>query len=116
MKELRKEHIKEFKEIKELRKETYMEKNQLHDKAIAHDKQIFEKPLSEGKFQDKLQDKLSEGGGHGGFGGFGSSGTGSIDDRVAFLESQMGMIQPFIGQSLRPDLSEGALQGENNDE
>ena len=116
VKELRKEHIKEFKEIKELRKETYMEKNQLHDKAIAHDKQIFEKPLSEGKFQDKLQDKLSEGGGHGGFGGFGSAGTGSIDDRVTFLESQMGMIQPFIGQSLRPDLSEGALQGENNDE
>lgn len=123
IKEIRKENVKEFKEFKEFRKESFTEKNQIHDKFTAHDKQLIEKPLSEGKFQDKLsdgkfQDKLNEGG-NGGLGGGGlgfSPGSGSVEERLAFLEAQLSNIQPFIGQSLRPDLSEGALQGEEGDE
>jgi hypothetical protein len=31
---------------------------------------------------------------------------------LAQLEAQLGFVQPFIDQSIRPDLSQGALQGE----
>ena len=42
----------------------------------------------------------------------------SLEERLASLEARLGFIQPFIDQSYRPDLSQGALQneGETTDE
>ena len=107
-KEFRKEFKLEKNEIKEF------EKNLITDKATAHDKQLIENKLSDNKFSDG---KLGEGGGLG-FGRMQGEANvpGSIDARLAQLEAIVGQIQPFIEQSLRPDLSEGALSGEDQDE
>ena len=53
-------------------------------------------------------------GGTGLGGGSGIRGGMSLEDRLASIENQLSYIQPFIEQSLRPDLSQGALQGESD--
>jgi len=117
-----KEHLgKELIKDKEFRKEFKIEKNEtkeiekafITEKASAHDKLLIENKLGDGKFSDG---KFGEGGGGGGWGrtmaGNETQGT-SLEARVAQLEAIIGQIQPFIDQSIRPDLSQGALSGEN---
>lgn len=108
-KELRKETVKEKQEIKEI------EKTVISEKGVAPDKHLVENKVGDGKFSDQ---KLGEGGGGFGFGRTmsGENIPGSIDARLSQLEAIVGQIQPFIEQSLRPDLSEGALSGEDQDE
>ncbi len=110
-KELRKDkiEIKEIKEGKEIKEKEFKEldKSLITDKATAHDKQLVEKQT------DKFSDKLTEGGlGRPG----GLLGGGSVEQRLAQLEAQLGFMQPFIDQSIRPDLSQGALQGGEEEE
>ena len=127
-----KEHLhKELIKEKEIRKEFKVEKNEIkefekpitdhkiHDKIP--DKTLVENKLGDGKFSDgKFSDgKLGEGGGGLGFGR--SAGTtenqpGSLEGRIAQLEAMLSQIQPFIDPSLRPDLSEGALSGEDQED
>ena len=117
-----KEHLgKELIKEKELRKEYKIEKNEIKEieKPLVSehkipDKTFVENKLGDGKFSDG---KLGEGGG----GGFGRSSSGenqpaSLETRIAQLEATLGQIQPFIDQSLRPDLSRGALSGEDQSE
>ncbi len=108
--------VKEIKEIKEIKlekvelKEIRADKTLISDKGLIRDKQIVEKRV------DKLNEKLADGG----FNNLTQDLTGqadySVEQRLALLESQLSYIQPFIEQELRPDLSEGALQGENDQE
>ncbi|CAN5117896.1 hypothetical protein BH09BAC4_BH09BAC4_17640 [soil metagenome] len=104
----RKELIKE-KELAKEHKDLIFEKPQ-PDKQIKEkdkDKDIFEKP-GDGKFNDgKLAD---QGGGGFGFGG----GTPDVLGRVSALESRMNALEPFISQSLRPDLINGAYRQETD--
>jgi immune inhibitor A len=117
-KEFRKEFKREKIEIKEI------EKSFITEKATAHDKQLVENKLSDGKLSDgKLSEgKLGEGKlGEGGGLGFGrvmgmENAAGSLEARLSQLEAIVGQIQPFIEQALRPDLSEGALSGEDQEE
>jgi immune inhibitor A len=111
-----KERGKEFFKEKELRKEIKAEykevrKDHMADKYLTQDKLQIEKPAAtEGKMVDgKLVDgKLGEGG----FGRAGMEGRLGVEERLANLETQLAFLQPFIEKTLRPDLSEGALQGE----
>ena len=86
------------------------------EKPIIDKMSSFDKGLTEGG-------KLTEG--WGGFGGAPESGAGTaqLEARVAVLEAALrqltgsggaGAAQPFIGSALRPDLSEGALMGEED--
>ena len=102
-KEFRKEFKNEKIEIKEI------EKNHITEKASAHDKLLIEHKLGDGKFTDG---KLGEGGGFGRMASSSGTQPGSLESRIAQLEAILGQIQPFIEQSLRPDLSQGALSGE----
>jgi immune inhibitor A len=116
-KEIRKEIVKEKEfakeikveklEIKEIKEVKEFDKHLISDKGLAKDKGLVEGKVTDGKL---VEGKLADG-------GFGktSSGEGgmSVEERLANLEALVGMIQPFINQSLRPDLSQGALQGEN---
>jgi immune inhibitor A len=112
-KEISKEIIKEKEISKDLKNEKLehkeIEKNIISDKGVAHDKQLVEKNA------DKFSDKLVEGGGLGRPGGLGGGGL-TVEQRLAQLEAQLGFMQPFIDQSIRPDLSQGALQGEDEDD
>ncbi|MFT3936245.1 MAG: M6 family metalloprotease domain-containing protein [Chitinophagaceae bacterium] len=106
-KDIKNEKI-EHKEIKEI------DKSLITDKATAHDKQLVEKQIDTKLADNKLADnKLTEGG-LGRPGGLGGNLT--VEQRLAQLEAQLGFMQPFIDQSIRPDLSQGALQGEQDDE
>ena len=128
---------KEFIKDKELRKEISKEiVKDLLDKRVQFDKNIAsekipDKTFVEGKFTDKLTDgKFSEGKfaegkfAEGRPGGFGQSSSTGIDDlaaRVSALETALGGLHgasagsgPFIGNELRPDLSQGALAGEDD--
>lgn len=109
-KEFKKEFKNEKFEFKEIEKNIIKDKSIVNEKAVAHDKTLVENKLGDGKFSDG---KLGEGGG-GGFGHMTQSGgmSGNLESRVAQLEAMLGQIQPFIEQSLRPDLSQGALSGE----
>jgi len=102
-------------EIKEIKKETFPDKH-LPEKPLIHDKTIVEKPAAtEGKFADgKFTEGKAGEGGTGLGGGSGIRGGMSLEDRLASIENQLSYIQPFIEQSLRPDLSQGALQGESD--
>lgn len=117
-KELLKDAIKDKELTKELRKDVIIDKTAITDKIAIRDKTLIEKPAAtEGKLIDhKLSDgKLSEG-------GFNPRGLGAVADggsveaRLAALENILSQITPFIDQSIRPDLSEGALQGEGDTE
>jgi immune inhibitor A len=120
---LRKEVIKEKEFRKEFHKEFKIEKNEIKEiekhlwEHKIPDKTLVENKLGDGKFSDgKFSDgKLGEGGGGGlGFGrSTGISQTLDLESRVAQLETILGQIKPFIDPSLRPDLSEGALSGED---
>ncbi|MEO6313832.1 MAG: M6 family metalloprotease domain-containing protein [Chitinophagaceae bacterium] len=108
-KEISKELKQEKIEIKEIEKQA--DKHLVNDKGIAHDKTLVEKP------GDKFTEKISEGGLGRPGGLLGGGGHLSVEQRLAQLEAQLGFVQPFIDQSKRPDLSQGALLGEDdNDE
>lgn len=104
-KELRKEHKREKIEFKEI------------EKGIDHkipDKTLVENKLGDGKFSDG---KLGEGGGGFNFNtGVSSNQPSNLEGRIAQLEGLIAQIQPFIDPSLRPDLSQGALSGEGEED
>lgn len=113
IKETTKEIIKE-KDIKELKIEKLeskeikdAEKSLITDKGVSKDKTLVEGKVGDGKVGDG---KVGEGG----LGGLGttSQAGASLEQRLANLEAIVSYIQPFIGQSLRPDISQGALQFE----
>jgi immune inhibitor A len=97
--------IKERKEVKEFKE--FKEPKEV--KEIKEPKEIKER--KEIKEKDKDIEKPAEG-----FGTpeQGSYGTGSIEARVAALEARMSALEPFIGGSLRPDLRQSALAGEED--
>ncbi len=129
-KEISKELHKEFKDGKEIRFDKLPDKHN-------PDKQVFENKLSDGKFSDGkfAEGKLGEGRpggfGHGGglgggLGGGSGSSTEELLARIAALEAAVGggggggggggagAGGPFIGNELRPDLSQGSLSGEDD--
>ena len=120
VKEIHKELIKEKEFRKELKNEKieFKEIEKLKEKVSIHDKLLVENKLGDGKFSDG---KLGEGGGGGlgrnlSSGDFDQSQSASLENRVAQLEAIIGQIQPFIEQSIRPDLSQGALSAEDQPE
>ena len=104
-KEIRKEHKREKSEFKEI------------EKGIDHkipDKTLVENKLGDGKFSDG---KFGEGGGGFNFNtGLSAHQPSSLEERIAQLEGLFAQIQPFIDPSLRPDLSQGALSGEGEED
>ena len=112
----------EFKSLREKNLFKELSRDKLPEKPIIDKSFAFDKG-----FVDKPGEKPGEGGG-GGFGrpgGFSQAG----DDRIAQLEARVGALesaynnlaggsgsaqQPFIGSELRPDLSTGALAGEED--
>lgn len=116
-----KEH-KDFKEGKEIKEKDIVDKTHeklpkevekpATDKSAAFDKG-FDKPGDHGK--------LGEGGGLGGGGGFGGRSESLLANLIARIDAleaaqggagSAGMVQPFIGGQLRPDLTQSALLGE----
>ncbi len=118
-KEIKEKDTKEFKEFKEGKEFKEIEKSLIAEKRVP-DKGLVENKLSDGKFGDN---KLGEGRpGGGGLGG-GLGGQGVVSDllaRIAALEAAVGgggdgqQGGPFIGNELRPDLSQGALSAEDD--
>jgi len=107
-----KDIIKDKIENKEFRKDFIPDKQLIIDKTQIVDKGWTEKPAAtEGKF---TEGKLTEG--KVGEAGFRQPRRPnmSIEERLSNLEAQLSMIQPFIEQALRPDLSQGALQNEGD--
>jgi hypothetical protein len=86
------------------------------EKPVVDKHAAFDKP-----FDGKNGDKLNEGGA---FPGGGAWGGTVVEARLANLEALVGHLaaqlsqamapQPFIGQDLRPDLSQGALADEDD--
>jgi len=90
---------KEVKEIKEFDKDLGDKRPEKPDidKRVGFDKGFDDKRL-DGKFAD---------------GPLGAAPAGSLEERVAALEAALfGGDEPFIGQQLRPDLTDSALAGE----
>jgi immune inhibitor A len=134
-KDIRKEIRKEI--AKEIRKEFLPDNKAIFpdkrpekpiiDKGVAFDKGFVDKS-SEGKPADG--GKLGDGGFGGGFSGVGGGqqeptpGAAQLEARIAALEDIVAQLtgggagkppaQPFIGSALRPDLSQGALLGEED--
>ncbi|QDA61178.1 M6 family metalloprotease domain-containing protein [Hymenobacter jejuensis] len=119
-KEIAKENKDLHKDVKETIKDIHPDKTLISDKATANDKTVIsdkslvhekgvagEKGLVEHKLGDnKLGDnKLGEGGGglH-----------PSVEGRLNQLEHRLNTLEPFIGRSLRPDLSTGAYSQEDD--
>ena len=97
----RKEFVKDVKDVRE---------KPIIDKSAARDKS----PISE-KPGDKFRDKGNEGGFRSRRGEAGLSGrVAELEARVAELEAELEATEPFIGSELRPDLSQGALLGEDD--
>jgi immune inhibitor A len=116
-----KEFIKDKELVKELQKEIKeFEKSVLADqKATTLDKTFIEKNADKPKEIDKqvekpkdIEGKLGDIGGRLGQLGRTAGEGGSLEERLARLESLLGYFQPFIEQSLRPDLSQSAYMGE----
>ncbi len=103
-----KELIKE-KEIFKERKE--FEKSVVADKSGSHDKTFIEKQKDAEKPKD-FEGKLSDIGGR--LGQLGRAEDAGLEDRLARIEAMLGYIQPFIEQSLRPDLSGAAYQQDDS--
>lgn len=108
-KEKERKEVKEFKDVKELEKPIRDHPGKpVTDKSAALDKGTDHK-FADGKFADRP----------GGLGG--AEGYPDLEARVAALESAlagMGMDQgqesPFIGEDLRPDLSQSAFMAEDD--
>jgi immune inhibitor A len=108
------------KEAKEVLDKSVVLEKPIRDKALVKEiegktfakeveKPVTDKSAGFDKGTDKLSEKFAEGGGLGGFGGFGFGGFG-FSGQPGFGQPA----QPFIGSELRPDLSQGALLGEEN--
>ena len=126
----RKEHIKEKESMrdkdlrkeyyKELRKEIYKEK---YEKEVFSDKKSdkpdidkgvsYDKGFSDGKYTDGKYTDGKFGDGKFGDGGFDFH-AGIGQDPGMCQQGEEGAIEPFIGSELRPDLSKGALSGEDD--
>ena len=112
-KDIKSEKIEKKEKIEKLEKKEKVEK--LEQKEFYKEK--YDKPFKEGKpIIDKL-DKPDE--------GYPSPiqpidpgalipGARSIEDRLSDLEQSIGSLTAFIGQGLRPDLSQGALKSEED--
>jgi immune inhibitor A len=87
-----KDRIKDFKEIKEFKEK---------DKEIKEKDKDFEKPGEGGGFGRQMPEQ-------------GPYGPANLEARITALEARMSVIEPFIDASLRPDLREGALAGEED--
>lgn len=101
----RKDLIKDKELIKE-QKDLVFEKPQPDKPFKEKDKDIFEKP-GDGKLNEG---KLAEQGGGLGLG----SGTPDLTGRMSALENRMNALEPFISQSLRPDLVNAAYRQESD--
>ncbi|HRP88739.1 MAG TPA: M6 family metalloprotease domain-containing protein [Edaphocola sp.] len=113
------------------KKELIIEKNRIHDKALAREKAIIhdkavviDKSIISEKPKDKTWvEKPTEKVGETGFGHIvGSDYSGienlSLEERVAIIEAQLGLInnaESFIDPSLRPDLDDSALSDEESE-
>lgn len=114
---LRKEIIKE----KEIRKEFKIEKSEIKeidktwisDKTSAHDKHLVENKITDTKLTDG---KVGEGWNRGGGGPNQVNESRTVEERLAALEALLSQLSPFIDESQRPDLSEGALSNEDEAE
>lgn len=111
-----KENIKELIHDKQLRIEKPVIREKLFDKQISADKRPDKSWVEGGKFADKLNE-----GRPGGLGGGGIRPGGVSNEellaRIAALEAALagsGGGAPFIGEELRPDLSQGALSAEDD--
>jgi hypothetical protein len=120
----------ERKELKEAKlegkeiKEAKLEKNELKEQKLekVEQKELEKiKPEVEGKqirekINEKLSDKLAEGGGGllGGGGGVQGAPPESVDDRLDRIEGTLAELFHFIGGDLRPDLGQGALSHESD--
>jgi len=96
---------KEFKELrKEFLKERFGEKTRLKE-VLGENKWDRDKHLVEvpDDWRDRFDPRIRGGGD-----------IGSLEARVAALESRLGQAQPFISRELRPDLSGGALAAEED--
>lgn len=113
--------VKEFKEIKEIRKEVIKDKEIRKElikdkerlKEIHPDKPIKEKDKDKERFE-KPGDKLLDGrpGDLGNFGMGTTTPTTDPMDRLTVIESRLNALEPFISQALRPDLVAGAYSQE----
>jgi hypothetical protein len=118
LKEIKEKDIKDVKEGKELKevkevkeKPEKVEIKELKDK----EKEIKEKDIKEQfeKAIDKQIEKQFEKGREGGVIGAAPA-AGSIESRLAALEAAVSQLAHFITGELRPDLSQGALSGEED--
>jgi immune inhibitor A len=112
-----KEGRKDFKEIKEVAKDVKELKEGAKDVKELKEGAKDLKEVKEGGKDFKEGKEIFErpGGGFGGFGQAPSEGAGdlgALEARVAALEAQLGGTEPFIDESLRPDLSRGAYEAE----
>lgn len=121
-KEIKEKDFKEHKDVKEGKDFKEIEKNLATEKRLP-DKTLVENKLADGKFTEKLADGRPGGLGGGFGGGLGDGGGGTVAEllaRIAALEAAVGGGGgaqgggPFIGNELRPDLSQGALAGEDD--
>lgn len=102
---------KDFKEIKELKDQ---KEKDLKEFGIDKPTKEVEKPAKE---IDKRKDseKFTEGGGGGGLHGAGAGAPpADTEARLAALETRLGALEPFIEASLRPELRDAALAGEED--
>jgi hypothetical protein len=117
-----KEFIKDKEIAKELQKEfKEFEKSIISEKSTSHDKTFIEKQADKPKEIDKpkevdkpkdFEGKLGDIGGRLGQLGRAQGEGGGLEERLARIESLLGYIEPFIQQTLRPDLSQSAYMGE----
>jgi len=90
---------KEFKEIKEVEKNPKEGKELEKHQIEKNPKELVEKNVGEGGIQERVT----------------GMGDGSVEQRLAAVETALGGLLHFIGGELRPDLSTSALGGEARD-
>ena len=107
--------------IQKLEKAEKSEKTELKDplkekiEMLERGKELGKDSIKEKDYGKEGKDSLNEKDAYsetppGGFGG--SVGAGSVEERLASLEANVGELAHFIGAELRPDLTGGALSGE----
>lgn len=110
-KELAKDQVKDKRE-KEIKEVKELAKDQIKDKREKEIKEI--KEFKEKDFEGKGA-LGQEGPGAGGYGQYSEAwGAAALEERLAALEARLAAVEPFIDASQRPDLSQGALAGEED--
>jgi hypothetical protein len=97
-----KDAAKEFKEGKELKEKDFKEGKEAKEFKEFKEGKEKDKDMFEGKSSERLDTRL-----------FANTALGSApEDRLAALEQTVQQLVHFIGQELRPDLGQSALQGQ----